>query len=201
LSPPPLLRPSLPRRPRLLRRRLARKRRCLPRHRAANAPAGEREGPPSPTPIPLSPIGTSADRASGPSDVESGLEGRVTDASTGHGLPGAVVAYHGPVEGPGYAQARNRAGVVADTLTTDNLALAPMAGASVVPFQTVTDQRSGQAVAAYGYPVRPGDTLRAIAERAGTTVDEILALNRIDDADRLEPGRLLYLPASTFGQK
>jgi hypothetical protein len=157
----------------------------------------------------------------------TGLEGRVTDASTGHALPGAVVAYRGPASGqttsggdgryritdlpagayevvavaPGYAQSRNRAGVVEETLTTDNLALAPMAGASVAPFLAVTDQRSGQPVAAYGYPVRPGDTLRAIAERAGTTLDEILALNRIDDADRLEPGQVLYLPASTFGQK
>ena len=71
----------------------------------------------------------------------------------------------------------------------------------MVPFLTVTNRRSVQPVAAYGYPVRPGDTLRAIAERAGTSVDEILALNRIDDAELLEPGQVLYLPASTFGQK
>jgi LysM repeat protein len=182
------------------------------------APPGLRPGPAGAPPL---------DPTAAQPTAESGLEGRVTDASTGHGLPGAVVAYRGPVSGqtttggdgryrvpnlppgaydvvavaPGYAQSRNRAGVVAETSTTDNLALTPMAGASVVPFLTVTDQRSGHPVAAYGYPVRTGDTLRSIAERAGTTTDEILALNRIDDADRLEPGQVIYLPASTFGQK
>jgi hypothetical protein len=186
---------------------------------------------PAPSPDPLvpapPPLALAPPSLAPASPPLTGLEGRITDASTGHALPGAVVAYRGPAAGqttsggdgryrvtelpagayevvavaPGYAQSRNRAGVVAETLTTDNLALAPMDGASVAPFLTVADRRSGQPVAAYGYPVRPGDTLRAIAERAGTTLDEILALNRIDDADRLEPGQVLYLPASTFGQK
>jgi nucleoid-associated protein YgaU len=151
----------------------------------------------------------------------------VTDLATGAALPGAVVSYRGPVAGqtssggdgrfrivglppgayqvaasaPGYVDATNRAGVVEGVVTTDNLALQPGGSAAVSPFESQIDRRTGQPVAVYGYRVRPGDTLRDVAERAGTNLVELLAVNRLDDPDHLEPGQVIYLPASTFGHK
>jgi LysM repeat protein len=171
--------------------------------------------PPSPSPSPQLPA------------PDTGLEGRVIDMATGAALSGAVVSYHGPASGetttagdgryriialpsgayviaasaPGYAASTNRAGVVEGVVTTDNLALQPSGPAPVAPFESVLNRQTGQPVAVYGYRVHPGDTLRDIAERAGTTVAEILAVNRLDDPDHLEPGQVIYLPASTFGHK
>jgi soluble lytic murein transglycosylase-like protein len=45
------------------------------------------------------------------------------------------------------------------------------------------------------YRVRPGDTLAAIAGRAGTSVAVLVRLNRIADPNRLAAGRVLRLPA------
>jgi LysM repeat protein len=39
-----------------------------------------------------------------------------------------------------------------------------------------------------GYEVQPGDTLTAIAENHGVTVDELLQINQIDNPDQLEVG-------------
>ena len=48
------------------------------------------------------------------------------------------------------------------------------------------------------YTVQPGEWLRAIAERYGTTVDAVLALNpEITDPDLLRPGQEIYLPVPT----
>jgi murein DD-endopeptidase MepM/ murein hydrolase activator NlpD len=43
------------------------------------------------------------------------------------------------------------------------------------------------------YTVEPGDTLWSVAERHGTTVDDVMALNDLDDADRLRPGQRLVI--------
>lgn len=43
--------------------------------------------------------------------------------------------------------------------------------------------------------VRPGETLTSIAERAGTTVQTLARLNRLDPADVLLAGRTIVLPA------
>ncbi|HEY3083456.1 MAG TPA: carboxypeptidase regulatory-like domain-containing protein [Chloroflexota bacterium] len=157
----------------------------------------------------------------------TGLEGRVTDTATGAAVPGAVVSYRGPANGetvaggdgryrvadlpagaytvaasaPGYAASNNRAGVVEGVVTTDNLALQASGAASVAPFESVVNRLTGQPAAVYGYRVNAGDTLRDVAERAGTNLAEILAVNRLDDPDHLEPGQVIYLPASTFGHK
>jgi LysM repeat protein len=45
------------------------------------------------------------------------------------------------------------------------------------------------------YTVKSGDTLGKIAEQFGVTVDEIVALNNIEDPDWLEPGMVLVIPA------
>jgi murein DD-endopeptidase MepM/ murein hydrolase activator NlpD len=46
------------------------------------------------------------------------------------------------------------------------------------------------------YVVQPGDTLFEIAQRAGTTVEELVALNQLADPDSLEVGQVLRLPSS-----
>jgi hypothetical protein len=45
------------------------------------------------------------------------------------------------------------------------------------------------------YIVQSGDTLGAIAEKFGVDVDELIALNNIQDPNTLEPGTPLILPA------
>ncbi|MGB3722149.1 MAG: LysM peptidoglycan-binding domain-containing protein [Pacificimonas sp.] len=45
------------------------------------------------------------------------------------------------------------------------------------------------------YTIRPGDTLSAIAERNGTTVETLLQLNDIRNPDLIFPGQTLTLPA------
>jgi LysM repeat protein len=45
------------------------------------------------------------------------------------------------------------------------------------------------------YTVQPGDTLGAIAEKFGVSVDDLIALNNIQDPDVLDPGTRLIIPA------
>lgn len=45
------------------------------------------------------------------------------------------------------------------------------------------------------YIVRPGDTLSKIADAYETTVDEIIALNRIADPNQIEVGQQLIIPS------
>jgi hypothetical protein len=42
--------------------------------------------------------------------------------------------------------------------------------------------------------VQPGDTLSAIAERFGTTVEAIVAANNIEDPNQIYPGQVLIIP-------
>jgi N-acetylmuramoyl-L-alanine amidase len=44
--------------------------------------------------------------------------------------------------------------------------------------------------------VRPGDTLSALAHQHGTTVDALVAANRLPDPDRIRAGQQLQLPAA-----
>lgn len=44
------------------------------------------------------------------------------------------------------------------------------------------------------YTVQPGDTLSALAERFGSTVDELVAANGLTDPDALQPGQTLLIP-------
>ena len=45
------------------------------------------------------------------------------------------------------------------------------------------------------YIVRQGDTLTAIAEQYGTTVEEIMAANNLADANALQVGQALIIPS------
>jgi len=47
------------------------------------------------------------------------------------------------------------------------------------------------------YIVQQGDTLGRIAERYGVSVEELIALNNIEDPDWLEPGMQLVIPATS----
>lgn len=47
------------------------------------------------------------------------------------------------------------------------------------------------------YIVQPGDTLSAISERAGTSVDAIMAVNHLASADTLTPGEFLIIPGAS----
>lgn len=44
------------------------------------------------------------------------------------------------------------------------------------------------------YIIQPGDTLGRIATRAGSTVNEIMAMNNITNPNRISPGQEVYLP-------
>ena len=44
------------------------------------------------------------------------------------------------------------------------------------------------------YTVQPGDTLSAIANRFGVTVDDLVRANRLVDPDQLEVGQQLSIP-------
>ena len=44
------------------------------------------------------------------------------------------------------------------------------------------------------YEVQPGDTLSAIAQRFGTTVEELAAHNNIQDPNMIQPGQRLFIP-------
>jgi membrane-bound lytic murein transglycosylase D len=45
------------------------------------------------------------------------------------------------------------------------------------------------------YRVRKGDTAKKLARALGTTPETLLAMNGLDDADRLSTGRSIYVPA------
>lgn len=47
------------------------------------------------------------------------------------------------------------------------------------------------------YQVRPGDTLGAIAARYNTTVDELMKMNNLRDAGRLDVGQTLKVPKTS----
>lgn len=45
------------------------------------------------------------------------------------------------------------------------------------------------------YLVQPGDTLSDLADRFGTTVDELVAANGLTDPNALQPGQTLLIPS------
>ena len=69
---------------------------------------------------------------------------------------------------------------------------------ATVPVSTATPQLTAEptatAVPDDTYVVQAGDYLGLIADRFGTTVDEILALNDIVDPDVIEVGQILKIP-------
>ncbi|HYY12439.1 MAG TPA: LysM peptidoglycan-binding domain-containing protein, partial [Kineosporiaceae bacterium] len=74
----------------------------------------------------------------------------------------------------------------------------PAASAAVAPASSATPaaQRGLSADALAAYVVVPGDTLSGIALRFGTDVATLARLNRLPDADRLQPGEVLVVPAA-----
>lgn len=76
----------------------------------------------------------------------------------------------------------------------DDAAAAPTPTETAVPFQpTPTEEPEEESEL---YVVTSGDTLSSIALRFDTTVDEIVELNDLDDADTLAIGDELRIPAT-----
>ncbi|MEE1282404.1 MAG: LysM peptidoglycan-binding domain-containing protein [Acutalibacteraceae bacterium] len=44
------------------------------------------------------------------------------------------------------------------------------------------------------YTIEPGDTIWGIAQYFGTTVDELLRYNNIQDMNRIHPGQQIHIP-------
>jgi LysM repeat protein len=65
--------------------------------------------------------------------------------------------------------------------------------------ELVSTTTGGDGTGGGSYVVRPGDTLSAIAARAGTTVDELAALNGITRRNLLIAGTRLTLPGGSTG--
>ena len=47
------------------------------------------------------------------------------------------------------------------------------------------------------YTINPGDTLFSIAQQFGTTVDELVALNNIENPDAIQAGDQLFIPPTS----
>ena len=50
------------------------------------------------------------------------------------------------------------------------------------------------------YVIQPGDTLWKVAKRYNTSIDEILAINDIEDPDRVYPGQKLLILKKIVGE-
>ena len=123
----------------------------------------------------------------------------VLPASTGApgGAPGGAAA--GP-DTAGYVVARG------DTLSeiAERLGVPPDALAEANGIDDPDLLREGMVLvlpatgggAAAGYVVREGDTLTDVADRMGTTVDDLIAANALEDPDLLPVGTVLTLPGS-----
>ena len=58
-----------------------------------------------------------------------------------------------------------------------------------------TNQYLGNLDGAKKYRIKPGDTLSGLAKESGVTVDELLKLNSIKNANSIKAGAILLLPA------
>jgi len=73
---------------------------------------------------------------------------------------------------------------------------APAPPPVVVPSAPPEDVAGGEVVDGHVYVVRPGDTLGAIAKRAGTTAAALAQANAIVNSDLIYPGQVIRTPAS-----
>ena len=84
--------------------------------------------------------------------------------------------------------------------TPGGVILAPTAGGVISPLAAPNPAAAAEGVLpAAGQPIRhtvqSGEWLRVIAQRYGTTVDAILAINpQITDPDQLTPGQEILIP-------
>ncbi len=105
-----------------------------------------------------------------------------------------------PVDAAGYvvrsgdtlSEIAARLGVPADRLADANGIDDP----DFLPEGTVLVLPATGGGAPAGYVVREGDTLTAVADRLGTTVDELVAANALDDPDFLPVGTVLTAPGT-----
>jgi beta-lactamase class A len=69
------------------------------------------------------------------------------------------------------------------------------------PSTAAASTSNSPSLAAAGYTVRDGDTLWDIAQLTGASVDTLVSLNSLGDADALRVGQTLKLPASASGPR
>ena len=60
---------------------------------------------------------------------------------------------------------------------------------------TATPTEEVQGAQEQEYEIQPGDTLAAIADQFGVTVEAIATANQIDNPDLIQPGQTLIIPA------
>jgi LysM repeat protein len=73
----------------------------------------------------------------------------------------------------------------------------PPASVVVTPTAAPTPSVTAAPIRAGGeYVVQPGDTLFAIAQRTGVSVNSILVVNNITDANRITAGQKLRIPGA-----
>ena len=103
--------------------------------------------------------------------------------------PGSVDGIFGP-----NTQSATRAFQRANGLTADGI-IGPRTWTALVAYLgTVTPPTPGPGT--INYTVQPGDTLWNIAQRFGTTVEAIVALNNIANPDVIYPGQVLVIPVN-----
>lgn len=72
----------------------------------------------------------------------------------------------------------------------------PLPEATLTPTVTPTPSPTASTT----YTVQAGDTLSAIAQRFGTTVEAIVAANNLADPDSIQVGQELIIPPGPAGQ-
>lgn len=102
----------------------------------------------------------------------------------------------GVVAGVAWARLLDDDGGSSDTAATTTVATTTtVQGATTVPTTTVPPTTA--TTVPTSYVVQSGDTLTKIANQFGTTVAAIVALNQLENPDRLSEGQVLQLPPPT----
>ena len=101
-----------------------------------------------------------------------------------HGLPPDRIVSANRLVNPDRLQIGDRLAVPAVALRRTALATRPPAAAG----------------AETAHVIRPGESLWGVARSHRTTVDVLARLNRLQDADRVQPGQKILLPAAVAGR-
>lgn len=91
----------------------------------------------------------------------------------------------------GTAAEPSRAGI---QVVSDNPVVAAVP--TTAPPSTTTTPTSAMAAESTAYVVQPGDTLSAIADRFGVSVDAISQANSMTDVNDIKPGQELVIPTA-----
>lgn len=130
--------------------------------------------------------------ANGITDPDRIVAGQVLVLPAPVGLAAPATTGYVVRAGDTLSEIAERVGVPVDRLAEANA----LADPDLLPEGTVLVLPATGGGATASYLVREGDTLTAIADRLGTTVDELAASNGLDDPDFLPIGTVLAVPGS-----